>query len=65
MTAFLAAYLCNPTDYSPYTNSIPKKEAAYISEMLVLTYKTTQFYNPEDQILNNHLRENLKTAIPC
>jgi hypothetical protein len=36
-------------------------EVVCSSETLVPTYKSTRRYNPEDQILKLHRRENLKS----
>jgi hypothetical protein len=39
-------------------------EEACFSETSVSTYKTTRCHNLQDQNLNNHSFENLKTRIP-
>jgi hypothetical protein len=40
--------------------STPKVEAGSLSETLVSTYKTARCNNPEDHILRNNCRNNLK-----
>jgi hypothetical protein len=39
----------------------PKMEAVCSSETLVSTYKSTRYYNPEDQQRHTHCRENRKS----